>query len=305
MSNLGFGYACLNTGILYDWIGDSDNDNISTLGHRRWALNPSMTKTGFGVTGYYYGMYACDQYKKESEIYTVWPAQTMPSDYFNANDAWSIMTGAIQDEDSIEVTLVRCADNHTWTFSSSSADGLFYVSNKNWREGCIIFRPSDLDSTAAGEVFHVTVTGLANGKTLYYTVRFFDLDETTYSSTTNESLPAMPSSSSTSSTTTLPSTSSSGTSNDSADDSECTVNYYLDDTLLETVHLQSGDLLTAPTIPSIRDDGYELYGWYSDLDPDNITQYDFTASVTASFNLYAYYIAPYGTTYSSDELIAK
>ena len=34
--------------IINTWMADSSSRNISTVGHRRWILNPSMGKTGFG-----------------------------------------------------------------------------------------------------------------------------------------------------------------------------------------------------------------------------------------------------------------
>lgn len=44
-SNLGQGYRGLEDA-LDGWIEDSDKNNISHVGHRRWCFNPAMQKTG-------------------------------------------------------------------------------------------------------------------------------------------------------------------------------------------------------------------------------------------------------------------
>ena len=55
----------LKWSILSGWMDDSDANNLSMLGHRRWILNPAMSMTGFGsvtgIKGTYQAMYTYDQ----------------------------------------------------------------------------------------------------------------------------------------------------------------------------------------------------------------------------------------------------
>lgn len=180
----GFGYSIVN-----QWMNDGDSSNISCLGHRRWILNPSMTKTGFGMVtnswgSTYSAVYAFDNVWGDTSYYGVaWPAQNMPLEYFGNSYPWSVSMGAQVDASKVKVTLVRRNDNKKWTFSYSKADGDFYVNNDGYgRTGCIIFRPRNI-SYAAGNRFSVTITGLAQKVT--YDVNFFSAaaNETTCSHT--------------------------------------------------------------------------------------------------------------------------
>ena len=58
--NLSMGYSSPAYSVL-SYVSDSDPSNIAALGHRRWVLNPTMGKTGFGQVGAYSGMYAFDR----------------------------------------------------------------------------------------------------------------------------------------------------------------------------------------------------------------------------------------------------
>ena len=49
-SNLGFNHLNLSAAIAYGWMSDRNCNNVSTVGHRRWCLNPDMAATGFGST---------------------------------------------------------------------------------------------------------------------------------------------------------------------------------------------------------------------------------------------------------------
>lgn len=173
-SNLGMGYSNLVHSIIYGWMRDSDSSNISRVGHRRWCLNPSMEKTGFGNTGAYYAMYTFDNTWGDTDYYGVcWPAQVMPVEYFQDNDPWSISMGYTVDASAVEVELVRKSDGETWSFSQSSADGYFNVENNNYgKKGCIIFRPDDI-SYNVGDSFDVSITGL--DEDVQYTVEFVDI----------------------------------------------------------------------------------------------------------------------------------
>lgn len=160
---------CVINGYMYD----SDSSNISRVGHRRWCLNPSMAKTGFGTVGNTSGMYSIDRSRSKTESNVCWPAQNMPTDYFSSSAAWSISLNKSLFEDYVEVNLVRTSDMKEWNFSTSSADGDFYVDNGYYAEpGCIIFRPSDI-SYNDGDKFDVKIT--TEDSTIEYSVNFFSL----------------------------------------------------------------------------------------------------------------------------------
>jgi len=75
------------------WMDDSDEKNIDRVGHRRWCLNPTMGKTGFGATGNYAAMYAWDSSNKDipNWDYVAYPARGyMPISFFGAKHAWSV-----------------------------------------------------------------------------------------------------------------------------------------------------------------------------------------------------------------------
>ena len=173
-SNLAMGYNNIDTSIVFAYMEDGDSSNIDRVGHRRWILNPSMRATGFGYYNNYTATYAFDKSADSSPEYgVIWPAQNMPTEYFNKDFPWSISMGYTV-SDSVEVELIRLTDNKTWKFSKSSSDGYFNVDNGGYGEqGCIIFRPDGIEKYVAGEKFRVNITGLS--KPLSYEVSFFDL----------------------------------------------------------------------------------------------------------------------------------
>lgn len=173
-SNLAMGYSCLNSAILDGWMFDGDSSNISTLGHRRWILNPTMKKTGFGAASNYYTMYALDSSGGKSGKVVAWPAQEMPLQYFGPYDPWSISFDNSVNR-SVSVTLTRQSDGRVWSFSSNKADGDFYISNAGYgQHGCIIFRPRNLNDIYSGDIFKVQVTQ-GTSTIVSYQVRFFSL----------------------------------------------------------------------------------------------------------------------------------
>lgn len=173
--------------IIHGWMDDSDQNNLTTLGHRRWILNPSMGMTGFGAVtgsnGTYSAMYATDKSNTygSSSGAVCWPAANTPVSYFGSDAPWSICLGReISDEDVI-VSLIRVGsegrESKIWTFSKYLSDGDFYVNNGSYGEkGCIIFRPSGVGGYEDGDRFYVSVSLSHTGDTFSYTVDFFDLE---------------------------------------------------------------------------------------------------------------------------------
>ena len=171
-SNIAWGYSTLNKCIVFGWMSDDDDGNISRVGHRAWCLNPTMGKTGFGVVDNYYNMHSFDGSHTSSVKNISWPAQNMPVEYFEKNMPWSIFTGSSETASDVKVTLTRQSDGKVWNFSQDSADGYFncinYIQN-----GTIVFRPGDITGYNDGDVFTVSVTGVKTP--LSYTVSFFSL----------------------------------------------------------------------------------------------------------------------------------
>lgn len=182
----------LGKSIVSGWMGDGDASNIDRVGHRRWCLNPSMGKTGFGsvwgLNGCYSAMYSFDKSNTSSGVSVVaWPAQNMPTEYFAANSPWSISRSTAFDSGAT-VKLTRTSDQKVWNFASpgtTGADGYYNISNAGYGQtGCLIFRPSDITGYYEGDSYQVQVT--ENGQVVIeYTVDFFDIDTTSDDVTVN------------------------------------------------------------------------------------------------------------------------
>ncbi len=171
----------LESTIIHSWMNDSDDYNIGRLGHRRWILNPTMKQTGFGSVydksvGTFSVMYAFDGFLEATNYSGVaWPAQNMPIEYFENNNAWSISMGKEVNASKVKVILKRKSDNKTWLFSQNASKGYFAVNNEGYgAKGCIIFRPDGVEYKS-GDVFNVKITGL--DKEVEYDVNFFTISD--------------------------------------------------------------------------------------------------------------------------------
>lgn len=184
-SNIGWGYPTLTSAILEGWMDDGDSSNISRMGHRRWLLNPTMEKTGFGMVksgswNNHSAVYAFDRCFGQTAVTgVVWPAQNMPIGYFDTGYPWTVSTGREEDLASVKVSLTRLSDNQTWVFEKDmdEAEGYFNVNNDGYGQtGCIIFRPNAdaVGFYGDGDCYQVWITGLAGGEDISYQVTFFD-----------------------------------------------------------------------------------------------------------------------------------
>ncbi len=169
---------------------NSSSSNIESVGHRRWILNPSMKKSGFGVGATSYGlMYAFDRSRGTVDYdYIAWPSPgVFPIQLISSNTIpWSISVNVQKygtpDINKIEVTLKDINSGKVWTFSnstpSSTANQSAYFNINTGGYGisnCIIFRP-ELDNSFKyqdGDVFQVTISGL--DKDLSYIVKMFSM----------------------------------------------------------------------------------------------------------------------------------
>ena len=184
-SNLSAGRSDIASTVVYGYMNDGDQSNIDRIGHRRWVLNPTMGKTGFGFVkaensyyGTYSAMYAFDTSGKKTGTVSMWPAQNAPVEYFGTDYPWSYSTGTAEDIEKVIVTLSNTNTGEVKKFSKASSDGYFNVENNGYGlSGCIIFRPNNV-TYEAGNKYHVKIDGLSGGMTVEYDVKFFSINGT-------------------------------------------------------------------------------------------------------------------------------
>jgi hypothetical protein len=163
---------------------DSDEGNIARVGHRRWCLNPTMQKTGFGRVGKFTAMYVFDRTRKDVPDYDFvsWPPPgPIPVEYFRGG-AWSVTVNTAKYNkpgDDVKAQIYatdkkgeKTGDALKLNFSGVDTNG-FAVPN------CIIFRPEKA-AIAPGRRYVVEVEGLTQGKEkkaapLHYEVEFFSM----------------------------------------------------------------------------------------------------------------------------------
>lgn len=174
------------------YIFDSDENNIKTLGHRRWILNPPLKKVGFGLvkndSRFFSAMSIMDTSRKPDFDYDFisWPSKDLfPSSFITGNTAWSVsINPKIYNSrltDSIEVKLTRKTDNKIWLFSKINlnySQNFMTIDKQGFGVPfCIIFRPSDIKLYQTGEIFEVSINNIykkSGEKTsINYLVEFF------------------------------------------------------------------------------------------------------------------------------------
>lgn len=166
-SNLAAGYDLVAS--VDGFMADNDMGNLPTVGHRRWQLNPTMGKVGFGVatedSGYaYVAEKVFDRSGKGCDYdYISWPASgSFPQELFSGSHPWSVTLNpqlyTTPSASRVKVT-VSNEDGDTWVLDSSRADGYFNVNTGGYGVGnCIIFRPDGVQSYDG--TYTVTITGL-------------------------------------------------------------------------------------------------------------------------------------------------
>lgn len=182
------------------FFDDSDAGNLPMLGHRRWMLNPSMSKTGMGFCpsslsygSLFYNFATLWAFDREgsgvSYDFIGWPASgNFPNTLFHTNQAWSVTLDperyAVPQLADLSVTIVRARNGKTWslsgaqTYTPANQGAYLGVDRANYGvANAIIFRP-DLGGEGYSGVYTVTIQGI---KTLQgldvpfaYQVDFFD-----------------------------------------------------------------------------------------------------------------------------------
>lgn len=197
--NIGRGHTSLTDTILNGYMYDGDPGNILAMGHRRWILNPTMSKVGFGQVEEYNCMYAHDNgnAKERIENFVTWPATNMPIELMSYNTGgditeiksgmpWTCQLGnnyKIVPSKDLTIT-VTYPDGHEYKVPSKA----IFCNNQNYgyTNGCITFRADDFngsskDFTSFGNNYTVKIDGVLdkNGKetSIEYDVNFFSLFE--------------------------------------------------------------------------------------------------------------------------------
>lgn len=167
---------------VHAYMNDSGGTVLQALGHRRWCLNPSMQRTGFGTAGSYSCMHAFDGSRKKVPEWEMvaYPAPGyFPSSYFGNMHAWSVTLNPEEfkppeklEEGQIKVCRVfdsgRLGKQMELVYAGVDRAG-YGVAN------CIVFLPRDVD-LGNGERYRVEIGGIRkmSGKTvsLSYEVEF-------------------------------------------------------------------------------------------------------------------------------------
>ena len=194
--------SSLNAGIpLLDvpetFMDDSDADNVSVLGHRRFQLYPALKKVGFGYVDdspNFYGKYTVENIFDYSGAvsdyhFISWPASgSFPADLFSSDTAWSVTLNpreyTIPAQVNVTVTLTRESDGQTWilpgnrTYTPADTGEYMHLDTTNYGvANCIIFRPAGVNYYAG--TYTVSIGGLLDrsGQSVKFAFRvdFFDL----------------------------------------------------------------------------------------------------------------------------------
>ncbi len=182
-SNLAMGFSSIAASIINGYMNDGDQGNISMVGHRRWVLNPTMGKAGFGIVpttdgySFYSAMFSHDSSGGSNSTVSMWPAINTPVEYFDSSYPWSYSTGSDENISNIQVEVKNNTSGQTWNFSQNSSNGYFNVDNQGFGlSGCIIFRPSNIQIND-GDSYHVKISGTTEMGNIEYDVNFFKLNE--------------------------------------------------------------------------------------------------------------------------------
>ncbi len=199
------------------YMFDRDDNNLDHVGHRRWILNASLKKIGFGYAHIllsdqtwphkfeaYSSMQVFDKSRQEPVEYDYipWPNHGyFPVELFRVSentarteknsDPWSITLNPNKYQQPnasiVNVTLTRKSDNRTWLLNQQDNHKgndreYFNISTENIGiPNSIVFRPNQLDRYDPGDEYTVKITGLRTirgaSTEIEYTVSFFSLVE--------------------------------------------------------------------------------------------------------------------------------
>ncbi len=175
-------------------MNDRGANNLATVGHRRWLLNPSLKYVGFGYAeSADWGFVATKVFDHSREYFDYnfisWPPSGNCLNEIISYDAPFTITlnpdkfQTPQDAD-IKITVTRESDGKVWTFDSNTnrtpgnSQYMLIETSGYGISNCIIFRPDvdDLDTHLGVYTFSVSGIYKNNGTavTLNYKTDFFD-----------------------------------------------------------------------------------------------------------------------------------
>ncbi|HZZ72473.1 MAG TPA: hypothetical protein VFE24_09480, partial [Pirellulales bacterium] len=176
---------------VHGYMADADENNMKTLGHRRWCLNPAMGKTGFGQAGDFGAMWSFDSSRRDVRDYdqvAFPPIGLTPTVCFKDNYPWSLTLNPKkfaqpkESEIKVKVFPARLSPKTGDVEKLGAALELnyFHVNNDGYGvNNCIIFRPTGVQAVA-NSAYWVEVTGIKTKKNvdapLEYFVGFFSLN---------------------------------------------------------------------------------------------------------------------------------
>lgn len=176
--------------------------NLSCVGHRRWLLNPVLSKVGFGHAESKSGRsYIATKVFDRSGTgcsyeFISWPASgNHPTNLFNCQNPWSVtLNPAVffrPSLDTLKVTLTRVADGKQWIFDSTTGEPNYsiYIGSTPYLTvdtqyygipNCIIFHPGADAVTQYEGLFRVEISGIYytdnTAAKIEYEVDFFDIN---------------------------------------------------------------------------------------------------------------------------------
>ena len=168
--------SILREGVEY-FLRDDGEENLPTLGHRRWALTPEMACTGFGLANAasgntYVVMYAHDLAGEADWTSVAWPAAgAFPAELMHDHLAWSIMLNPGKYDLAASRPVVTLSEQGGLTFAfdpaSGNGDGFCALNMEGYGTGpCLIFRPDftgdDFTDYQQNQVWTVRVDGLVD-----------------------------------------------------------------------------------------------------------------------------------------------
>ena len=150
--------SILREGVEY-FLRDDGEANLDTLGHRRWALNPNMASTGFGLANSasgmsYVVMYAHDMGRSDTQWDRVcWPAEgAFPAEFIHDHLAWCVILNPEKyDISALAPTITHTEENSGLSFrfvpSTGAGDGFSAINLEGYGAGpCLVFRPDFTDT---------------------------------------------------------------------------------------------------------------------------------------------------------------
>ena len=190
-------YGCINE--------KNSTGNITTMGHRRWFLNPTLGYVGFGYAESTSGSSfivnkVFDRSAAAGDFdFISWPASGyFPNDILDTSTPWSVTLNPSKFDTTssglanVKVKVTRTSDGKSWTLDlrydksnpveSDLKNSYFHIDRGGYGIGnCIIFQigSSNVGYNSYGGDYKVEVTGLktrSGGEAmLRYTVNFFSM----------------------------------------------------------------------------------------------------------------------------------